>query len=456
MQKGMTTERNEINSVGVITAPAILREHGKKREYDVLIKNFIAHYNQDKKSGDQLKEPHLLLMHECIYYAQLSINIDSNLLRKDGCLNTHKLGNPIRINLSSYLESEKNIRSISTFKRRIFRLKKAGFITSEQEDFDRYRINKSRRSDVLINPEFLLIYDLSNPDFQPHSPFFSETDLLALTNVKRSKCHTVSGKGLPQEQKNRIMDVDNVNQKGVPTHRDESPTLPEHDLIPDTTTKQGDPEQESKQKTENFAPKSTPETVNTAAPQPPEQGSARKSEENTQKADTLAALKLSFARTFYIYLVQKLFIHHDIYHGEAQKAIDYLVQTYFSTVTSDQHARIILKKYKSRVDMAASYIRRKNFDFSNIYPCAYLAVNNPKGFAATKAWYDTRLSYKTAQAKQKQEFAKQLEEKKVMQQLQQSFTDKPDLSEVNRAMAFLSAHLPHKKTEYMQFIDNQL
>jgi len=392
-------------------------------------------------------------MHECIYYCQIQTRKDNSDLKKDLCLNTHQVGKPMRINLSAYLEAHKNNRSVATFKRRIKRLKEAGFISSNQEDFDTWGINRKKRSDVLVSGDFLLIYDGLNTDFQPYTRFFCETDLLALNNVKSSFCTTVSGSRLPQEQKNRIMDVHNVD-KGV-SSGNESPILPEQNLIPDTTTKQGDPDQESKRNLEKFAQKSTEQSVPTPAPQEPEQGSARKSDENTQKADTLAALKLSFARTFYIYLVQKLFTNHDIYHGETQKAIDYLVQTYFSTVTSDQHARIMLKKYKTRVDMAASYIKRKNFDFSNIYPCAYLAVKNPKGFAATKAWYDTRISYKAAQAKQKQEYDRQLEEKKVMQQLQQNFTDKPDLSEVNRAMAFLAAKLPHKQNEYMQFVDNQ-
>nr|WP_321405842.1 hypothetical protein [uncultured Carboxylicivirga sp.] len=436
----------------IIQIPTIIRENGKKSEYDVLLKNFIAQYNQDKKSGEQLKEPHLQLMHECIYYAQITLNKENRFLRKDHCLNTRQIGTPVRINLSSYLEANKNIRSVDTFKRRIKRLKEAGFISSKNEDFAQYGMNKSRRSDVLINPEFLLIYDQSNPDFQPFTSFFSETDLLALIKVKSANCPTVSGKRLPQDQSNRIMDVDNVD-KGVLT--DKQPSLPEHDLTPDTTTKQAGREQKSKQKIEKNAQILTPESVNTAAPQPQEQSSARTAEENAQNTDSLAEMKLSYARTFYIYLIQKLFTTHNIYDGETQKAIAYLVQTYFSTIKSEHQARYLLSVYKKRVDMAASYIKRKNFDFSNIYPCAYLSVKNPKGFTATKQWLHDNLGYKAAQAKLKQEYAKKLEEKKVMQQLQNQYNEKQSLAEVNRAIAFLNANLPHKTNEYVQFIDNQ-
>ncbi|MBR8534400.1 hypothetical protein KDU71_02425 [Carboxylicivirga sediminis] len=438
-----------------ISVPVILRENGRKSEYDVLLKNFIAQYNQDKKNGDQLKEPHLQLMHECIYYGQIRLNIDNRELRKDFCLNTRNIGEPLRINLSAYLEANKNIRSVDTFKRRIKRLKEAGFISSKQEDFDKHGISKTRRSDVLINPEFLLIYDQANPDYQPYTSFFSEADLLALTKMKSANCPTVSGKGLPQEQSNRIMDVDTVDEKGVTNHRDDSPMLPEQNQLPDTTTKQSDRIQESKQKSEKNAQNPTPETVHTAAPQPGEQSSARPAEENAQNTDSLAEMQLSYARTFYIYLIQMLFSKHEIYHGETQKAIEYLVQTYFSGIESEHQARYRLKVYKTRVDMAASYIKRNNFDFSNIYPCAYLDVKNKKGFAATRDWYDQRLSYKAAQAKQKREFAKQLEEKKVMEQLQKQYSDMPTLAEVNRSMAFLAAHMPHKKTEYVQFVHNQ-
>ncbi|MGQ1786327.1 hypothetical protein [Saccharicrinis sp. GN24d3] len=418
-----------------------------------LVTNFCDHYNEGKKSGEQLKSQHRRLIRKLIKYAAMVIDADRRYLNKDGVSMDYKLGAWEKINLSRFLEAKDFEVHPDTIKRYKKRLIKAGIIKASSADFAEHGRSKKHRSDVLINPDLFLVFDLDNPDYIPTTPFFSETDLLALSNTKSASCVPVSGSRLPQEQNNRIMDVDTVD-KGV-SSGNELPTLPEQNLIPDTTTKQVDPDQENKRNLEKFAQKSTEQSVNTPAPQEPEQGSARKTVENTQKADTLAALKLSFARTFYIYLVQKLFTNHDIYHGETQRAIDYLVQTYFSTVTSDQHARIMLKKYKTRVDMAASYIKRKNFDFSNIYPCAYLAVKNKKGFAATKAWYDTRISYKATQAKQKQEYDKQLEEKKVMQQLQQKFTDKPDLSEVNRAMAFLSANLPHKQNEYMHFVDNQ-
>jgi len=436
----------------IIQEPVILRENGKKSEYDVLIKNFVAYYNQDKESGEQLKEPHIFLMHECYYYGQINLRKDTFGLKKDGCINTQPADMPIRINLSAYLEAHKNNRSVATMKRRIKRLKEAGFISSKKEDFERWGISKKKRSDVLIMGDFTLIYDNANPDYQPISPYFSETDLQALNKMKGANCTTVSGSRLPQEQSNRIMDVDNVD-KGVLT--DVQPSLPEHDLTPDTTTKQAGLDQKNKQKFEKNAENVTPESVNTAAPQPQEQSSARPAVENAQNTNSLAEMKHSYARTFYIYLIQKLFATHNIYDGETQKAIAYLVQTYFSTIKSEHQARYLLSVYKKRVDMAASYIKRKNFDFSNIYPCAYLSVENPKGFTATKQWLHDNLGYKAAQAKLKQEYAKKLEEKKVMQQLQNQYNEKQSLAEVNRAIAFLNTNLPHKTNEYVQYIDNQ-
>ncbi len=501
-----------------IIAPIIYRDRGKWTEYDILLKNFIRQYNEDKEECEYLREGHLRLMHECLKYVQSVLRQMFKGLTKEGELKVYK-GEPIRINLSTRLEDHKTLLTHKTYQRYKKRLQTAGFLTSKQEDFDKYGIRRRRRSDVLIMPEFLLIYDISDSDYQPHSPYFTENDLNALKlrrkargkkNKKGTDCPSVTGIGNLKEPdpNNRIMDVDNV-EKGVPCGH-ELPKIPEQDLLPDTPTKQGAQDSNSNKKNVKKITPPPPQTVTSTAPPTPEQGpggaraeiSAPEIIENSQKlinvtdsasisgsepddlgglkaeiesepvqdpgveggpieksaqsAENVRDLRWSYARTFFIYMAGKLFTNHEIYKGEAQRSIEYITKTYFSTVTTEHEARYFLSRCKHRVDLAASYIRRNRFDFSNIYPYHYLNVNNKKGFVATKKWQQDSSSYRKGREERRRLYDKMMQEQAELKMWQDRYMDQPTVSEVQRAMTHLSDNLSHLQEKYKQFVDNQL
>lgn len=445
------------DSTTIIKSPVIRNTGFHFGMYEALWKRFAQSYNEDK---DYLRDK--LRSRDYEVYRLLIVSAKKEC--RDNASTFRDMPEKCAIDASKWFPVQASVQLFSSMmgltpravEKYLDRLEKVGVISRNSDLFNqevgRSRIVTFRRKEVLINPDFLLFFDCSNADFTPTSPHLEATVNRTIQKDTKKSFRTVQVSG-KKNSNNRIMDVDNSNLKGV-SSRNNSPILPDQNLTPDTTTKQVTPVDDSKQNKEEFAQKTSEKPVKTQETKTPEQGSARKIEEEAQNTDTLAVLKLEFARTFYIYLVQHLFSNHKVYAGEAQKAIAYAAKTYFSTVSSREHAEFLLKSYKKRVDLVASYIQRKNFDFSNIYPCAYLNVNNKKGFATTKEWLEVSHSYRQAKEERKRQYAAQMKEKEVMEQLMEQYSDTPSFAEVNRSMALLGKYLPHLQNEYMQFVDS--
>jgi len=153
--------------------PEIRLEWEYVGEYSKLFRNYCDIYNFSKSSKEYLRGNHLSLLiniFRCIpttieWYDNILLSINKNLFVRDNkfwCkvnLNRHHLASRIHVHSD-------------TIKRQIKRLLDAGIVISSDEIFKDLNIEKTHYNDVLINPDFLLLYDTLNPEYLPESPYF--------------------------------------------------------------------------------------------------------------------------------------------------------------------------------------------------------------------------------------------------------------------------------------------
>lgn len=442
-----------------IAYPEVRIRNGHKREYKKLIDNFFTRYNDGKPSRDQLKAPHKQMLLELVFYAHIVVERDSKLLKEDG-LTEIKPGSYVKVNLNRFVLANEIRRSPDTIKRYKKRLADAGAILVKQEDFDKHSINKGGRNNVLINPDLMLIYDRFNPDFQPTSPFLSETEIQALRDKKSANCIGVSGTvTLPDQRNNQIMDVQNV-EKGVTHERDESTRTNPNITLPEATPKLNDRGGEMQENsTEN--PEKNAETHVNNPNKREQKGSARKLEpvDNfpaPRNRDKVADLKRMFALELYALMVRLLFKDHNIYQGEARQAVNYIEKVYFSTLRDQEHGEHMMKCYSWRVAKAADYIQKHNFDFSNIYPVHYLDIHNKKGFAATYTWYHKHRANETRKAKSRIVNGQKLLEKQLLQQAIDRVKDNPSLFTFRQTMKEVQSKIPNLTHNFVEAVSQQI
>jgi len=443
-----------------IQYPEIRRTGKNLIEYATLLSNFAATYNEGKESRDQLKGHHIWLLDELIYYSQIVLAKDTRQLKEEGeelCQMDSQTW--VRVNLSKYLlcrnyEQRKHPDTIKRWKKRLV---EAGAIISSREKFEELKINKSHRNDVLINPDLLLIYDRTNPDFQPFTPYFGETEKRGIWKGKWANCSTVSCNSTLQESnKNEIMPGDNVD-KGV--------SLPVDDLLSQTgdkTQQEATPNLNgsgvtSKQKVAESAGKSEPKAENDTKNKNRGSAGAPEIVENStitaQNADKLAELKQTLAVDLYAFMLKMLFKFHNIYPAEGTMAIQYLADVYFSTVTSEEQGKWMAKCYRWRVSKAASWIKSHEYDFSNIYPCHYLDVENQFGFAATKGWWEKHQNDLARKEQERRNNLQRLQEQQSLQKVIDEYFENPTLSAFKRASEWINSVMPHRFNDFTDAIN---
>jgi hypothetical protein len=437
-----------------IAYPEVRIRNGHKREYKKLIDNFFTSYNDGKPGREQLKAPHKQMLLELVFYAHIVVERDSKLLREDGLFEI-KPGSFVKVNLNRFVLANEIRRSPDTIKRYKKRLADAGAILVSQEDFDKHKINKGGRNHVLINPDLMLIYDRFNPDFQPTSPFLSETEIQGLRQKKSANCIGVSGTvTLPDQINNEIMDVQNVD-KGVNQIDNSTRTNP-NKTLPEATPKLNGGGAEMQGNSHENAEKSaeTPQ-------QNPNKSSARKLEavDNStppRKRDKVADLKRMFALELYALMVRFLFKDHNIYKGEARQAVNYIEKVYFSTLRDQEHGEYMMKCYSWRVEKAADYIQKHNFDFSNIYPVHYLDIHNKKGFAATYTWYHKHRATEARKAKNRIVNGQKLLEKQLLQQAIDRVKENPSLYTFRQTMQEVQSKIPNLSYHFVEAVSQQI
>lgn len=422
--------------------PFIATEKKYFAEYIQLWNNFIAEYNLDadgesKPLSKQLRGPHMQTYFQLVHIARKSVNRDNRYLSKTG-LNVINPQEAYSIRTTRGNLSRALGMSTDTAHRYLTRLEQAGVVT---------RKGHGTRSpfELFINPDFLLIYDYQQENYLPGSKYFRSENCENQTPLHANCTH------IPlctkEHSNNIIMPVDNSTDKNLSCvlsdlqnehHRG---SLPAPIVLNNERNirKQLKPIEKSKPICEGLPP------VSAELEQKKEKSCAKK-----EKAEVdLQRLRKSFAARLYAIMIDLLFKNHSIYEAEKDNAILYIERYYMSQITSKRQAEQTLNQYRWRTEMAASYIRRRNYNFSNIYPCAYLDINNKTGFSATKKW--AKVSENEARRKRIARVAnhKKLIDTDKLDKIIEQFNERPNLGTYKTCQTYVKKNIPHLFQEFI-------
>lgn len=454
----------------IIERPNIKTDRYWMNDYRNLWDNFIADYNEGKSLGKQLRPRHGDLFKVLVIQASSEMK-DNNKTLQDTPENIiHDSTKWLPISGSVHLMAKKLSGVCANTVRNLYdRMEEAGIIKRNNEDFikliGRNKINRFTRKEVLINPDFLLIYDLYNPEYVPTSPWLQATEKRGFRKEKVKNLIGVSSVStLPDSLSNEIMPVDTV-EKGVSHPVDNLLNENRIQTSPDATPNLNGLKTQNNTQTQKKCLK-TPKTEEKPHTTDQKQEVPRENDGKFQKIegvpaeklptkrDNMAWLRTKLAVELYAFMLKMLFKTHNIYQGEATKAMHYLEEYYFEGVNDEQQGAYLMKIYKWRVSKAASYNFNHKRDFSNTYPCHYLDVSNPTGFIGTEIWYEKDQRDKARKARAKAYNMQRLQEKESLQKAIEAYLENPNPSQFKRTTDWFNANIPHLCNDFINAVIN--
>jgi hypothetical protein len=335
--------------------------------YNAIVKE--AHKNGDR-SAQPLRAPHRALFLDIVHLASGQMNRNAYCFKDTAGLIAHTAMEPYSVHTNRVALAKRTKKSESAIYRQILRLADAGVIVQKighgtQHDFE-----------LLINPLLLPISDHFNEQFDPLEAIHAFTQLQAFPDGLRAKC---TPKGKRQEHlKNELITVNIVKESAPPTLYNEH-----NENIYRNTGRRS----EVSEKINDFPP------APAAAPKTPDEVRTSYAEKMRRAEEQQTERIGRFAVMFVEYLIRVLFATHNIYKGERQRAYE-VAQYYFRECQTTEQCNVAMFHYQKRIDMVAKYIKRKNFDFSHIYPARYLDPDNTAcGFEVTKKWLKKEQAY---------------------------------------------------------------
>ncbi len=420
-------------------------------DYTRLWRNFTDKYNDqdDLACSTNLKAAHMNVYYRLIHFAARSIRKNNKELKDMPQL--------------AYVESTqwlliKGARkqliarilhtSPGSVKRHLNRLEEANIITTCPNDFMRLIGREKRWNEILLNPDFLLIYDYGNSEYIPTSPYLDETEKQGFQKEKNANCRGVSSVStLLDSKRNEIRDVD--NSQIIPTTYSTDQVNRQVPLLDSTPSKKPmENARENARKKENFEP--APEKIPNRVDKPAIHGVLRS--KYSKATQDLAALRRGLAVDLYIFMIQFLFTKHNIFPEERAGAIEYLETVYFSTVTDSEHGKFLSERYKWRVNAAKRHIDRHKWDFSNWYPQKYLNVSNKKGFANTLNWIKRSEGEHQERFRKRLATYKSLKDGEVLQKAVNNYKAAPTSANFVRKTEDLKNTYPHLLPEFIKRI----
>ncbi len=410
-----------------------LRTEGRYfADYIKLWERFSDNYNKGRKLGKQLRGHHKQMYFRLVHQAKRTIYLNNKHLAETG-QNALDSTKPVSIRTTRpYLGKALGV-SGATVCRHINRLEDAGVLAKIGH-------GTRRPFELLINPDFLLIFDYNDEQYSPSSCFL-ETENKEPQGQLRSNCTHVSCK--PDPFNKIIIAVDNSTDKAKNCVPPSGDNLKEQTGANNwNTRKQENPEEKSKQNFESFSSQ-----LKSPLEQKKEKSCAKKEKKGEEQ--TLGQFRRSLAQRMYLMMVQLLFKYHNIYPTEKENAICYIEQVYMSQVQDGPSGIRTLGHYRWRLLKAASYITRKNYDYSNVYPMHYLNVNNPTGFAATKAW--AARAEKESRKKKIKRITdnRNLTDRKKLEKIIKKFNGHPNLSTYQTCEMYIKQNIPHLFAEFV-------
>lgn len=358
-------------------------------DYTRLWNNFKEIYNkeengEDKPSRYQLKAGHMQVYFRLVKEAQKKMRAENKAVEGSPKLCAIDPNKPYIVTRSKHVLAKINGVSPDTAKRHIKRLCIAGVISTDCSDFIKHYGRKKRRGEILINPDFLLIYDAFELNYVPVSKFL-KTEKCGFQPQNDANCPGVSSIGPFQDSiKNNKGTVDDV-EKGVDSVDGFKNTgvKPCHEAKP-SKSKVPAKQQQNQEKAQNLG-SCTTESPKIQETRLQEHKSSARRPENV---DNFAEKRLKYVDLFWNLLVKYLFDKTKFYEGEKINALKIIEKKWFKGVDSEERAEIIINEYRERIKLVVEQKRKGNYNLTYNFPTNYLNPDNPKGFTATKKWLE--------------------------------------------------------------------
>lgn len=394
---------------------------------------FAGEYNKDKSLGEQLRPQHSKLFTRVLTLLSRHFYKQNELFKDTPEFRVIEDDVPLKLSTNrkalSWVENTIQING-NTVYRQLLRLMDAGVIS------DKINHGSQMNFELLINPEFLLITDLTNPDYVPSSKFLMDgkTKEKALLNTSFTPEPLTPEKELSN---NSNITVDKVS---LPAVRD--------GLVI---------EQERAGK-KNFEKEhwgiSQNQTGNKTGIDEKSREFIEKWKEKEQQVAPARESKLreyqkGAARWFFWYTLNQLFEGRSINTAHLENTLSYVEQYYFSNCLSLKAIEHTRRMYQWRIAKAKRNIERHNVNMQWIFPGQYLDLNrkgiNPQtgkpfmSFANTASWPQ---KFEHLQRKKKHEQHKSRDFDLLNKQLR-LYLNNPNLNQFRRCEAYVKKNIPH-------------
>ena len=352
-----------------------LEQLAQKGETDFAIKDRIQMLRSELASDPYqcLRSGHHILMRELISICRDAVRYNNLYLKSEG-LNSIVANTPFHIEVSyPGLMNRLQVASESTIYRQLQRLQVAGFLATDPEgenpSYGKVFHGTNAPLELLINPSILLIFDESNPDFQPEILLPTETENRGPQGGFRAKCNHISslksiGNSLIEEKWNSEQ-VQNVPMTlAEPKNR---------------TLEKRTPKKCAKNRFEGEA--TDPIVLN-------EIRRTVEGKRRTWRAEDFGGdfKKLIYARVYLLLqaALKSLWVNQEIYTGTVRKTENYLIENYFNGVGTEAELDKRVAQILEIIQHNAKYV---NADPANRFAQLPLQYFNKKRQAKNKEDY---------------------------------------------------------------------
>lgn len=320
---------------------------------------FAGEYNKDKPLGQQLRPQHskmyarILTLMARHYYKRNELFKETPDFRQIDDSKPQELSTNRKA--LSWVEKTIQING-NTVYRQLLRLMDAGVIA------DKINHGSQMNFELLINPDFLLIKDLINPDYHPESKYLENENTALKTSLNTS--FTPEHLTLEKELSNNL-NID-VDKETLPAVRVEPVKEQER-------TKKKNLGKEhwgiSKSKTSN------PNKIDERSQQLIRQWKEKEQQVAPAREPKLREYQKGAARWFFWYAINQLFEGRSINTAHLENTLAYAEQNYFTSCLSLKAIEHTRRIFQWRIDKAKRNIERHNINMQWIFPGQYLDIN---------------------------------------------------------------------------------
>lgn len=425
----------------IIKCPYLMTMDYRWKEYTTLWGNFIDDYNCDKESREQLKAGHMQVYYRLVKEAQKKMRNEAKAVNSDPKLCAINPNIPYIVTRSKHVLAKINGVSPDTAKRYLQRLEEAGVISTNNGDFLKYYGRKKRRGEVLIMPDFLLIYDKFDLNYEPVSKFL-KTEKCGFQPEKDANCPGVSSISPLQDSNNKTIGCVRNVEKGIGSAdglkntggRPGQEAKPSKSQVPVN----GQQNSENTKKTSSCSPESNKKQETRLQEQ-------RSSARPLKIVDKFAEKRKEYAKQFYTLLLKFLFFETRLSEQlakEENQTLQYIEDFWFMDANSNEKAEKYMQEYRERIALVVGYCKRTKYNFKYNTPLHYLNTENPKGFVATKKWLEETIETRARRREKRLQM--------VVDQAVMEYEETPDLSTFNKWNKHLKANAPELLRRFYQ------